>query len=78
MTNVVGAFLGALTGQIAGGWLAWRYYLAPRFAAARTAQARPRAPRSQATATTPGFVAHDRPVTVQHASWGRSRRINKS
>jgi hypothetical protein len=75
MTETVGAFLGALAGQLAGAWLAWRYYLAPKFKRASTPAPRPAAPRSQpATATTRGFVAHDGPVTVQRAQWGRMKK----
>lgn len=75
MTSVLASFGGALLGQIVGGVLVWRYFLAPKFKEAGAALRRPPAPpRSQPTATTRGFVAHENPVTVQRAQWGRSKK----
>lgn len=74
MTSVLAPFFGALAGQVVGGVLVWRYYLAPKFKRAGGALPRPTPPRSQPTATTAGFVAHDRPVTVQRAQWAHSKK----
>lgn len=71
--NALASFLGALAGQAVGGVLMWRYYLRPRMAnTARRRTAPP--PPSQPAPTTATFTPHDRPVMVQKAQWGRSKK----
>lgn len=71
------AFLGAGLGQVVGGVLVWRYYLQPRMRrASRVARATTRPAPSQ-TATTPGFVPTENPVTVSRVGFGRIKRISR-
>lgn len=76
MTSVLASFFGALAGQIVGGALVWRYYLAPKFKDVGRALRAPRpAPASQAPA--PAFTPHDGPVTVGRVGLGRVKKATR-
>jgi hypothetical protein len=73
------AFAGSWCGTTVGGVLVWRYYIKPRMnraqRAVRLASARPSP--SQPTATTAGFVRHEKPVTVSTVGFGRVKKATR-
>jgi hypothetical protein len=82
LVTAVASFMGSTIGIAAGGVATWHYYIKPRMARVgkelRAEVTRP-APSSQvATATTPGFMPHDGPVTVGRMRMGGIKRALRS